>query len=1198
MKKELIKISSNLLNPNNLKTARDTAHLISQALEFLRRFDGFNEERMSRLLYFDKLFYSLTDARYGIYTIENITKFITGIKNLLNFDEKGFMDLKTFEGALFLQLAYTIYPELRKMSLVKRGSSVTLLNLTHVYNFCLLIMIKEIYLLELELPEDDDRTELFYDLLETRNQLIGKISSGLRKVLVMKRYNFIDRMVSGFDTEFLTKELGRNELLASTVSVYPRLFLKIKKLQNVSDIHWGYNDFNSKTPVYSLTNDIYSIILFIRFLKGSEDDVINNLVTELKKLKGTKIDYFDDVRGHYFCIKKEMTPDNFINIYTNHTQDPKEYSLKFLVKISLLNSQGVFDKEYKEFLDILDKLGLGKAVINQSKIRFPDKMIDFSRSSELTLIAHFSSADISTWSDYPLYKDKLKILGKTYITLGRSLKVPGLAPKIELRDTMLLTPIGTKSLSAIGALYSDPLLQKIELPKEGYLDMKSFMNAKPKLFREYAIRDAVITLYHGLKTEESCFSTLKTLSIPISLSSTAGNIIADNLDMSRFSPDVINPLYSLKDIARIMTPIGVELAKEVALYIPYFLGSYHGGRNESFAYGIFKGEWYDLDVPGAYPTAMSLLNYPSYKDLVSIPGMSGEELISQYNLLTSYSSFHIEFSFPKHIIYPNLPVRLDGGSIIFPSTGKGFCTGLEILLAVNLGATVEILSGYLIPFVNDDSTSSSELKIDILKDDIQYKLDEIITEGINKLTRIFKDDKIDNKIDKTDKSMSIKTQQSNLFINQTMLDECRIEREAAGVQGVNNSVPLVIGGQENETLVLEFQKHSGFLQSDFFKLMKHWTEKRKLYPRNTYNNLFYKFLANSGIGQLARGLSRKPTFDPSSNSAQPIPASKITNPLYAGWVTAFIRCIVSELMNQLHEKGYKIISVTTDGFITDCPDTTGFEKLLFSSIYSQARLNLCNDGSILECKYKERKGVISWSTRGQLGIDSKLKAATGFQVNSLNRDELVTLFEESFKNRQIIHYLQFSLRSAKDIFKYGGSVTGKYQEKDFKLVFDNRREISCIDNLSGDYEGFISEPWNNVESCKLARFISKMGRRKYSENSFLPSQDLINDKSSYHKMAVRMLIRAFYHSESIFDHEFTFVIERKFVKAEMMEFGIDVTLNYISKQKQARFVKNAVPQVKKTIKLISRVKEKYPYFKEYQFFKDFKYIVEQDSSKK
>jgi hypothetical protein len=175
------------------------------------------------------------------------------------------------------------------------------------------------------------------------------------------------------------------------------------------------------------------------------------------------------------------------------------------------------------------------------------------------------------------------------VTLGRGLRIEGINTKIELRDTSLLTPSG-KSLAAVGSLYNDPLLSKIELPRNSYNNMKVLMKEEPQLFRDYALRDSIITLYHGLKTEELSYATLNSLTVPVTLSSMAGNIIAKELDMSKFSPEVIDPLYSFKDIAKIMTPAGVELSKQVAYYLPYFLGSYHGGRNESFAYGIFPGE--------------------------------------------------------------------------------------------------------------------------------------------------------------------------------------------------------------------------------------------------------------------------------------------------------------------------------------------------------------------------------------------------------------------------------------------------------------------------------------------------------------------------------------------------------------------------------------------------------------------------------
>jgi len=69
-------------------------------------------------------------------------------------------------------------------------------------------------------------------------------------------------------------------------------------------------------------------------------------------------------------------------------------------------------------------------------------------------------------------------------------------------------------------------------------------------------------------------------------------------------------------------------------------------------------------------------------------------------LLRSYTALKIKFVFPSSIKYPNLPVRLDFSSIIFPLSGETFCTGLEFLLAMRLNCEIAIIGGVHIPFQN------------------------------------------------------------------------------------------------------------------------------------------------------------------------------------------------------------------------------------------------------------------------------------------------------------------------------------------------------------------------------------------------------------------------------------------------------------------------------------------------------------------
>lgn len=65
--------------------------------------------------------------------------------------------------------------------------------------------------------------------------------------------------------------------------------------------------------------------------------------------------------------------------------------------------------------------------------------------------------------------------------------------------------------------------------------------------------------------------------------------------------------------------------------------------------------------------------------------------------------------------------------------------------------------------------------------------------------------------------------------------------------------------------------------------------------------------------------------------------------------------------------------------------------------YRELRLDLAGDDEALEIKH-EGKGVISWTARGQLGIESKIKATTGFQTYGYDHTDLVTLFKEVLKS--------------------------------------------------------------------------------------------------------------------------------------------------------------------------------------------------------
>jgi len=147
-------------------------------------------------------------------------------------------------------------------------------------------------------------------------------------------------------------------------------------------------------------------------------------------------------------------------------------------------------------------------------------------------------------------------------------------------------------------------------------------------------------------------------------------------------------------------------------------------------------------------------------------------------------------------------------------------------------------------------------------------------------------------------------------------------------------------------------------ESNFYLVVKELLTERLKYSKGSYMNLLYKFLANAGIGQMARGLNRKPKYDSKTNSTKILPSGDLVSPLYAGWITSFIRTTLSELMNLHHES--RIISCTTDGFISDRKNLDVlYPTSVFSLLYYNMRLKLTGKGELLERKFYEPKGVIS-----------------------------------------------------------------------------------------------------------------------------------------------------------------------------------------------------------------------------------------------
>jgi len=418
-------------------------------------------------------------------------------------------------------------------------------------------------------------------------------------------------------------------------------------------------------------------------------------------------------------------------------------------------------------------------------------------------------------------------------------------------------------------------------------------------------------------------------SIPITLSSLASSYLKSQLvDNKPYHDPKDNEKYGLKNLSKVFTPTGVELARDLPMYISYFLGSYHGGRNESYIYGIVRETVYDYDLPGAYPTAMSLLDYPDWERKEVFLEMSGEEFMENYKkyLFRSYTALKVEFSFPETVQYPTLPVRLNESSIIYPLSGVSYCTGHEILLASKFNCEFKVIGGVFIPFKNLKFHRNAQ----VLKTS-KHAVDRLLKETSDGKPKVVE---IRNPLFDV-----LENHYTRLIFGSKPVSMCTNVGEVKS----GTSSDFKTGG------------------TNFFNTVKKLVVERNRYKKGTYMNQLYKFLANSGIGQMARGLNQKKAFDTKSLKPELITPGDLISPLYAGWITSYIRCTLTEILNNSSDE-YKIFSCTTDGFISTQKGLELIEPVeedIFSYQYFKARESLTGKGELLEVKHFDTKGLLS-----------------------------------------------------------------------------------------------------------------------------------------------------------------------------------------------------------------------------------------------
>ncbi|WP_113454209.1 hypothetical protein [Escherichia coli] len=273
--------------------------------------------------------------------------------------------------------------------------------------------------------------------------------------------------------------------------------------------------------------------------------------------------------------------------------------------------------------------------------------------------------------------------------------------------------------------------------------------------------------------------------------------------------------------------------------------------------------------------------------------------------------------------------------------------------------------------------------------------------------------------------------------------------------------------------ICDTSPHNSESTSVFLPFVQQVRENRNRHIKGSLEEKFWKEIGNSLYGKLAQGLRAKTAFDTARGLNRSLPPSSVTQPFFAAHVTGFIHAVAGELMNALPSDS-SVVSVTTDGFLTNCP----LNKINMSGPLSSRFQSLCDivdpGSSMLTCKH-EVSQLIAMKTRGQLtyrAIQGKpvVHARAGVKPPAdIPRSDYNDYMVDLYLNRLPGQTLSRStLISTREMWLSESDLVSREQDIRLNLEFDFKRQPVQPAMNEGHLLMF-SRPWDNMEEALQQR---------------------------------------------------------------------------------------------------------------------------------
>lgn len=291
------------------------------------------------------------------------------------------------------------------------------------------------------------------------------------------------------------------------------------------------------------------------------------------------------------------------------------------------------------------------------------------------------------------------------------------------------------------------------------------------------------------------------------------------------------------------------------------------------------------------------------------------------------------------------------------------------------------------------------------------------------------------------------------------------------------------------TMLTDDLKESRSLSFAVIQLVQDRNRAKADHGKKSLEELILKTMVNAGYGKNAQNVVQKQSWTAFRDLMEDLGCSAITNPVSAMMITSIVQCELLAAQNQMHELGFVSCSVTTDGFISNCPEDIlkSLDLYGFRPFMEQSRLFLTNgvDCELWEAKHHQ-DDLVNFCTRGNVsllphGVCAHNSAKSGFEPDSY--DDRLWLMTQVLSRTGTVNCVDNKWASFKDIvqkksdFKVTPVTRHLHMDFDLKRKPDRstfRTDNPVVEGVVYEIAHFDTIPYETVDEFRLYRKKKKL----------------------------------------------------------------------------------------------------------------------------